>query len=488
MALKTVPGEKRLETPEKLFLLLIVLYAFASALFANSHFTVEDAAIHSEIAGVIKGDFYPETYGPVANVQFTYPPLFYYLALVFSFFGLSVLDSVKMAGALSFAFFPAALYFLGSLFGKRAGLFSAMAALLSSNIFMVLIFSEYPEILSFGLFAMFVYFYFRGKYSLSGIFLGLTALTHPFTAFFAAISAIFLFIFKRDKNTAKTISVGLLISLFWLPKYIGIFSHFLSGAWNNLRWYGPNGFIGLRALIDTVFRLNPIVVLLSLVGIAWLLSRRKEIKAEGKIKFFLFLYLFPLIFIIYHYSPAQYKFLDIFAIPVSLFFGIGADYFFARSKSMRHRSFVPFIALLALIASLFIPVLKINEYQAGFSAISSEVAGAAEWLGEYDATRSRIVLALNSSKAFKESPIFESELVFSQISDKIPLDGTISDLEAYTPEYEKQLEDRENIIKGNFALLPKYDVKYFISGEGICPFERIYSKNGVEICRVKTVQ
>ncbi len=499
----TVSKVDRLVLWEKIFLLAIGLYAFWAAFFANSHFTVEDAAIHSEIANVLKTSFYPQTYAPVANVPITYPPLFHYLALALSFFGITVLDSVKLLGALSFAFFPVAMYFLGSLFGRRAGLFSALFAILTVNIFMVLIFSEYPQILSFNLFAMFVYFYFqppsaigkletrivvnefhdfRGKYILSGIFLGLTALAHPFTAFFAAASALVLFVLKRDAGIIKTISIGFLISLFWLPKYVDIFSHFSGATWNNARWYSPAGFIPLESIWNTILRLNPFLVALSIMGIAMLLKMQD--KKDAKWKFFLFLYLLPAVFTIYHYSPAQYKFLDIFTIPLVVLSGIGADYLLQKSKGVGRQ--IPALFMIAILAaaSLPFPLLKIQEYQSKYSAISLEGIETAKWLKGYDSDPSRILLSINSSTADKARLVFESELVFSQIANKIPLDGTISDLEAYTPEYKKQLSDREEMMKGNISLIRAYGVKYVISGTGKCPFEKIYRSGDFEICRV----
>lgn len=465
---------------EKLLVFIILLYAFFSALFANSHFTVEDAAIHSEIAGVLKNNFYPNTYEPVANVPFTYTPLFHYIAVAFTFLGLETLDAVKLLGALSFAFFPLAMYFLGSLFGRRAGIFSALSAVITTNIFMVLIFSEYPEILSFDILAMFLYFYFRKRYSLAGIFLGATMLTH-FTGAFAAASAAMLFILRKDRHTLKTISIGFLISLFWLPKYLAVLSHFLEGTWNNVRWYSANGFISFESLANIVWRLNPFIVAISIVGIIALKKMNPE--NEGRKKFFIFLYFLPFIFTIYHYSPAQYKFLDMLTIPAGIFFGIGCDYALGKLKGTNPRIPATLLMSVVLLASIPFPLLKISELQGRYSVITPDVADAAAWLKAYDSKPVRILLALNSSAADKETLVFESELVFSQMSDKIPLDASISDIEAYTPEYKMQLEDRERMINGNWSLLENYEVKYVISARGKCPLNRIYESGKIEICR-----
>ncbi len=416
-------------------------------------------------------------------MPFTYPPLFHYVALFISFLGLSVFDAVKLFGAISFAFFPLAMYFIGSLFGKKAGIFSLVFALIGTNIFMVLIFSEFPEIFSFDLFAMFVYFYFRNRFELSGIFLGLTAISHPFTAFFAAVSAIVLFVLKRDRNTVKTLSIGFLISLFWLPKYLEILGHFSGGTWNNTRWYASNGFVGLEGIWNAFLRLNPLIVLLSIIGIFSLYSKRNRLNVFQK--YFTFLYIFPLVFTIYHYSPAQYKFLDILTIPFVIFSGVGASHLIDSSKNIRRKTAAIFVIALFFIASVPFPLLKIQEHQLKFSVISSNVEEAAKWLRQYDSRPSRILIMLNSSRVYKDRLVFESELVFSQIANKIPLDGTISDLESYTPEYRKQLEDREEMINGNLSLVRNYGVVYIISGAGKCPFETIYEKNGVEVCSMR---
>lgn len=550
--LKPNAGTAFFERAEKIALAIIVLYAFGAAIYSNSQFTVEDSAIHAEIANLLKNKGYAADYLPAANIQLTYPPLFHAVSLILAgIFSSGALWGVKTAGAIAVALFPAAIYLLASAIDRKAALFSALSAAVSTNLAIIYILAEFPEILAFDFYAVFLYFYVKKRSAASGIFLGLTALTHPFMGFLAFFSAAVICIAERSKDAAKTLAIGAAIASVWGAQYLSIVSHILSNSWNNAMWYGnAPGFISLEGAISTILRLNILIAFLFAAGFAYFLYvYRKDFSIPyfignlpqfgrplGRPQFpsrqnrapivLIILASVTLFFVIYHYTPAQYKFLDVFTIWLALFSGIAMSKILELSQKNRHSgrfrlfrifkcAYVLFAALLVISAAF--PILKINEYRR-FSSISENFIGAAEWLKAHDPEQSRIILIENSGKRFKATMNFQSELIFSQISDKIPLDGTISDLEEYTAEYKKQLDEREMLIAAlggdskasgiaeaqnaasdtdanaaikaanseTKALLQKYGVKYIIAAQGKCPleFESIYGKNGVEICEV----
>jgi hypothetical protein len=476
---------------DKKILVILVVYLTIIG-WSNAHFTTEDSAIHAQSIELVKDQLYLLTYEPITNIKFTYPPFFYYIGSFMTFFSLSALQASQILGLLSFILFPISVYFLTKIWNIRAAIFAAIASTVSSSITIVFIFSQYPQILAFDFLVLGLYFYFSKKYKLSGVLFGFSILTHSFVGFTTFFLLIFLLIFRfaKDRNNLKdvlkTISITFLVSLFWIYQYYLILLNMFGGTWNNVRWYSIQGFgfVSIEGFWNMILRINPFIFFVSIFGLYILLIKKHIIKKEYSLTILLLFFL-CLGFNIYHFPPAQYKFLDLWIIPVVVLFGIGCDEIIKNFRVDLRLSLI-YIIILILAVSGFFPIFEISKYHSNFSAINQETVEAAIWLKSYDNEKSRILLTINSSKKYKENLNFNSELIFSQLSNKIPLDGTISDLEAYTEEYKKQLEDREKLIQ-NFSLdlAEKYKIKYIITDN--CPLktEEIYSKEGIKLCSIQ---
>lgn len=436
-----------------MFHLLVGLYTF-------TNFTIEDSAIHAEMTKIVASQIYPIDYSPIANVKFTYPPLFHYISSMFLVFG--SIAAVRIVGFVAFIFFPVCVYLIGTLFNKRIALFSALFAAVISNFTILMIFSAFPQILAFNFYLLFLYFYFKEKYSLSGIFFGLTILTHPFVAVLSFISLILFVLIFKSKNIVKTATVGFLISLFWVYQYFLIFIHAITGSWQNVVHYGNAGLITKAEVIDYLMRLNPAFFLFAIYSFFIFLKSN-----DKKLRFFSMLFIIVFAFSIYKLAPAQLKFFDALTIPTIMLAAVAVEF---AIKNLNSKIF-NFTLASVLIISAFFPIMTIYEYNSQHFAINKNEIKAAKWLKSYDDSESRIV--------FIGEP--KTEVVFAALSNKIPMNAIISDLEAYTNEYKKQISDREKIIKGDFGLLQEYEIRYVV---GECDFNVIYLDEKLRICRI----
>jgi len=470
---------------KKDFMILAVLVVFnlALAFYSFGGFVVEDAAIHAEISSLIlhNGPFIT-SYQPVSNTLLTYPPLFHYLAALLGLF-LPIILSVRILGAIAFALIPVSAYFASKTLTKKP-IIPAIASVAMANLSYILVFAAFPQLMALNLYLWFLYFFFKDKKILAGVFAGLTILTHPFTGFFTMFTLlVFLIVYK--KSSLKTILPAFAISLFWAKQYLLILLNMFSNSWNNSRWVAAQGFHfePLQSLLNVVFfRLNIIVFILAMAGFVLFLNSSK-IEHKKRVVFS-FVFALPLIFTIYHVGVAQYKFLDILSVPLILFCGT-----IFSIKNQKISFFVkkwkkPLIGLgiIIIVSSLYLPITNVHNFvydkEKKYSAFDQKYLDAALWLGQNRKDFSRVVL-LDESSIEKPPKSFNSELVFSQLANKYPLDGTISDLEKYSEEYRQQLEDRKLIIQGDYALLEKYDVKYLV---GDCKGKIIYKDSNTQIC------
>ncbi|MFC2136097.1 hypothetical protein ACFLTH_15890 [Bacteroidota bacterium] len=460
------------------FLALLFLINFCVAIFSFQTFIVEDAAIHAEIASVIiNNNYIADTYMPVTDILITYPPFFHYLSIIISFV-LPLITSVRLLGAISYAFLPVAVYFASSVFTKKP-LMPAAFSVVIVNLTYILAFAAFPQLMAFNFLLLFIYFFFRKKHWLAGLFAGLTIITHSFTGLFA-FSLLFIIGVLYNKKAWKTVALGLGISLLWIKRYFVMLSGAVSNTWNNSHWVEVQGnhFETLRALWQFFgVRLNIVIFVLFLAGLFIFFRNKKRFSVKDKI-FMLYFSLTPLVFTIYHLAPTQYKFLDLLSLPVLVFSGLflSQQSFFSTKKH-----WFKFLLAVFLIISLMMPVMKIKEFQESFSAFDDNYYPAALWLKDNRHDNSRILLQ-DESSIEKDFRGFSSELVFSMISEKYPLDGTISDLEVFSQDYKEQLEDRKELVNGNYPSMEKYRVKYIVGNN--CPGEIIYSDDFTKICEL----
>jgi len=436
----------------KTYLSLIILFHLLIGIYAFTNFTIEDVAIHASLTKIVSKNIYPFDYLPLSDTKFTYPILFYLNSSPFLIF--VSINAVRIVGLFAFLLFPICIYLIGTLFNKRVALISMLFSVLISNFTILMIFSAFPQILAFDFYLLFVYFYLREKHNYSGIFLGLTILTHPFVAFLSFVSLIvFVFIYK-DRKIIKTATIAFLISLIWIYQYFLIFIHAITGTWNNVRHYGNAGLITINDGISYVLRLNPAFIILAIISFFIMFKER-----DKKTLYFCALFLISFVFSIYRLAPAQLKFLDALTI--------GADFVIRKLDS---KLFNVIFSFLILVSAIF-PILTVYDYNSKYSAIDKKEIDAAKWLKEYDKTESMIVF-MGEQK---------TETVFAAIANKIPLGGIISDLEGYTDHYKEQLREREKIIRGDLSLLEKYGVKYIV---GECNLNVIYSDDLIRICKI----
>ncbi len=128
------------------------------------------------------------------------------------------------------------------------------------------------------------------------------------------------------------------------------------------------------------------------------------------------------------------------------------------------------VLALFMVSSFFVPFSAAREYSVKYSALTKEEISAAEFLNDYDPYYRRVITDI------------DNEVLFAQIAGKLPMDARISDLEAYSPAYKKQLEDRKKIISENsYFPIPEYSIAYVVKKD--CRFNVIYDKGNVRICK-----
>lgn len=466
-------------------LIILSLINLVIALFSFGSFLVEDAAIHGQISSLILENGFISDYLPVSDTLLTYPPLFHYLAAFLGLF-MPIITAVRALGAVFFAIIPISVYFASKILTKKP-IIPALFSVVMANISFILVFSAFPQLLALNLYLWFLFLFFNGKKILAGLFAGLAMLAHPFIGFFAMFTLFLLLVFYK-KESLKTIGLSLLVFLLWAKQYIMIVINMFSNSWNNSRWVEIQGyhFEPFQSLINIIFfRLNIIIFALALIGIYLFLKSKIEMRKKIVLSC---VFLLPLLFTIYHFGPAQYKFLDILSIPVLLFSGFVFSHKL-KNKSVsgvfQNKKIVWFILVIFCMASLCLPVKNVYDFtyskEKSFSAFDKKYYGAASWLRENRGDFSRVLL-LDNSSIEKNPKSFSSELVFSQLAHKYPLDGVISDLEKYSESYKQQLHDRKLIIQGDYTLLKNYNVKYLV---GHCTGRVIYDDGRVRICEIE---
>ncbi|MBD3310594.1 hypothetical protein GF351_05235, partial [Candidatus Woesearchaeota archaeon] len=440
-------------TRERLLFAGAVLIQLVLGLYSFTAYPIEDVGTHARtVEPVLREQIYPLDYMPVSDTGLTYPVLFHYPALILNILGLNAVVAVRVIGLAAFAAFPLCMYLLGGIFDRKTGFYCLGTSVVVGNLAVLLAFSAFPQILAYDLLCMMLFFWFSKRFWISGIFLGLTLLAHSFVGPFALFCTLILLATYREyrKDTLRAIGTGLVVTLPWAFQYFRIFFSALEGEWHNTVWYGSMpGFIDLGTAISYLIRLNPVVLAAAFAALGY--RHRKKL-------FFSLLFLVCLAFTVYHYTPAQLKFLDTLAFPTILLASVSM----ARIKDKKLE-----LALVVLLAvSIAVPFWILHDYNSMFSVISEEEIEAARWLRVHDKDFSRIIVAGEPAK----------EVMFAAIADKYPMDAKLSDLEVYSDAYLRQIANRKRIIDGNYSLAAGYGVKYIIYGEEGCRgLDQIYS-------------
>ncbi|MBI4168130.1 MAG: hypothetical protein HY515_04180 [Candidatus Aenigmarchaeota archaeon] len=394
-----------------------------------------DPALHAEIATyLIPANLIPRTWEPLADVAYTYPPLFHWVAFLLSASGFETYKIVIFMGLFLYALFPVSFYIYGRAFGeKEAVLFSFFGAIQASLI-EVFAAGEYPQLLSMNLLVIVLYFLAKRSYINAGIFSGLTALSHTFTAVYTAALIVIYYFMDRKKikseHATAFVLAAFLISVVWLPRYMEIADNAINNRWENTIWYYKSGFVGAEKISDMFFsvmpgsRMGAILLLLSTAGMFYLYTK--------KIYFPIAAFLFTFIFTIFHVPGTQYKFPDMLAVVAPPLAAVGV---FNLSKKTSLGKFAALGALMFLVAlNPYTNAINLHNCCVSKDIPNQAQTNLAEWARNNDTSKSLVLVD------------GDYEVWFALIAHKYPMNPRISELEVFTEKYRRLLDDRKNAI------------------------------------------
>ncbi len=437
-----------------------------------------DPALHTEIASYVIGNsFFPSTWAPLADVKYTYPPLFHWIAFLLSASGFETYKIVIFTGLFLYALFPISFYIYGRAFGeKEAVLFSFFGAIQASLI-EVFAAGEYPQLLSMNLLVIVLYFLEKKNYLNAGIFSGLTVLSHAFTALYtAALIAIHYFLVRKkikSEHAFVFILAAFLMSVAWLPRYMEIADNAINNRWENTIWYYKPGFVGAEKISDMFFSVMPgsrmggILLLLSAAGIFYLRTK--------KIYFPIAAFVFTLIFTIFHAPGTQYKFPDMLAIAVTPLAAMGV---FNLSKKASLGKFAVLGAMMLMVAfNPYVNATNLHNCCVSKDIPNQAQTNLAEWIKNNDTSRSSMLVD------------GDHEVWLALIAHKYPMNPRISELEVFTDNYRQLLDGRKNAIdeirKGHdpAKILSEWGVEYIVTENSLNSsyFRVIREENGTKL-------
>jgi hypothetical protein len=440
-------------------ILLASLVALSIIMGVYAHYPVSithDPAIHSEIVNILRQQGYPNSWEPYASNDFTYPPLFHYIVLLFSLVGFPLADAVIMVGIILWAMIPLCAYLLGSLYDRKVALLSAAVFVLLPFLSNVFIFGEFPQLLAMELLMLELYYLKKGRYLMAGIMTGLVFLSHPFmpiVSFLVYLYFVLPPLFSEKKPLYPLLLLlPFAISAAWLPKYVMIAMNMFSGDWQNVVynayqpvfWFWP-----AETLSKYLFGLDyftPLILVLSFIGLS--VTKDRFIKI-----FFIACFAFS----VFHVPYTQLKIFDVLTIPAALLASFGV---IEVSKYFRNRGplvIIFFVAMLLAFQLYHFSYAKNVWFDPEISAEPS-LQEAALWLGEHD--KNNVKVYVDRAPAW-----------FGVLSGKIPLEPEISYLEKFSDAYMKQRETNQKIKEGLKAgesirdLAEQAGLKYVITNE-----------------------
>lgn len=444
-----------------------------------------DPALHAEIAGyVIPEAAIPDTWKPLADVAYTYPPLFHWLAFLFSLTGVETYRVVVLMGLFLYALFPVAFYLYGLAFGKKEAVMFSFFGAIQASLVEVFAAGEYPQLLSMNLLLIALYFLSKKSYGPAAIFSGLVALSHTFTALYmAALVAIYYLSGGRKANTRINtrhiltfLPIFLIVSSAWVPKYIQITDNAINHRWENTIWYYGAGLIDAEKINGIFFSLLPgsriglIMFLLSAAGLAYA-YRRKACQS--------WIFLFTTAFVLFHIPGTQYKFLDMLAIAVPPVAASGVTWIIKKTGGMQSLAKILLAAFLSafLLVNPYANATNLRNCCVSDDVPSGEKIKLAEWLKTIDGAPS-ILIADGKYEAW-----------FAVIAEKYPMNPRVSELEVFTNRYREMITDRQTLLdelgagKDPKELLDKWDVNYIVTSNSlnVSGFRLAREENGAKL-------
>ncbi len=404
-------------------LILVVFFVFTFQLILGiySQFPTTitpDAAMHAEIVNIIREQGFIRTWEPYAPNDYSYPPLFHYLATLLTPFLLSI-DAVRVLGIIIWLCFPLSLYVLVATYKKEAALTAACLGAVAPPLATVFIYGEFPQLLAM-LFLIWEWYFLRcERYLLGAVFAGLIVLSHSFVPFAAiALLAYFLISSKQIKYAAATC----IVALPWVPAYVLVVQNILSGAWENTRYNAVQpvfGFWPTHTIIDWLFGAHGLGILAPLA--AYGVFKVRDWWVRG-------FFAVGLAFTLFHIPFTQLKIYDLLVLPVIVLASLGV---YELSLLFKDRG--GYLAA-ALCVFLFLGLVQVQHFENArvnwFNpeiAPTAELADAARWLAVYDPRPVKIYA--HSASAW-----------VGILSLKLPLDPDIAHIEAFSKAYREQLD------------------------------------------------
>ncbi len=438
---------------------LLIILGFLGYYILYPAGVTPDTAIHTEMAELVKEQGYPQTWQPYADNGFTYPPLFHYLAAFLGFFGLPLVEAVRVLGILVFLSVPVTVYHLAKTYNKHAALYAAAVSAMIpalSNVFMM---AEFPQLLSMEFILLLIYFLRTKKYMHASAATGLAILSHPLMSVIAVIIHLYHFPFREHARTKILfILIPLIIASFWIPGYMKITENALSGKWANTEYnYPPYNqpvfwFWPPETALDFLFGFGfftPVLIPLALLGFC----RTRD-------RFLRLFFVFSLAFTVFHLPYTQLKILDMLSIPVIILAAAGISSIELKLGRKQYSAAFIIIVFAFLFCSQINHYVNAKNLWGNPNVPPDALIESSLWLKDYDSTRQRIYTSRASAWA-------------GVISNKLPLNPDISYLESFSDEYRQQLADWKEIgagisRKADFSqLLKKWNISYLISEENI---------------------
>ncbi|HLC74701.1 MAG TPA: hypothetical protein VJH88_02490 [Candidatus Nanoarchaeia archaeon] len=433
----------------KEFLLFVLLFCILLALGIYSQWPTTitpDAAMHAEIVELIRAQGVVTTWQPYAVNQYTYPPLFHYIAFLLP---LEPIDAVRALGLVLWLLLPVAMYLLLSTFDRRAAVIGAILIGLVPSFSNVFIYSEFPQLMSMVLLLLEWYFLRKEKHAAAAVAVGVIGLTHVFFVLVAA--ALFLaHVWLGGKVRAlRYLGLSAVVMIPWLYAYGQIVMNVLAGTWENTRYNLTQpvfGFWSSNALYDWFVSAHGLTLVLMVLASYGLLTVKDRV-LRG-------LFVVCVVLSVYHIPFTQLKMFDLLAVPAVMLAAIGLSAI--SLKSFWKKSVV-------VIVVIFMLMLQVNHFWVAKNwwlnpeiAPTEEFTDAARWLRSYDDTFTRVFF-------------YQASAWGGVLSGKLPLDPDITHLEAFSDDYKEQVEGqrkiKEALVDGegiDADIVERYDIKYFV--------------------------
>ncbi len=450
-----------------------------------------DPALHSEIAAyVVSESLIPTTWAPLADVQFTYPPLFHWLARLLSASGIEPYKVVVFLGLFLYALFPVTFYFYGKSFGKTEAVLFSFFGAVQASLMEVFAAGEYPQLLSMNLVIVTLYFVAVKKYLNAGVAAGLAVLSHSFTSVYLLAALAVYCAAETIRNGKRVCGKDVLffmvsvlaVSAVWVPSYMRIVDNAVNHRWENTIWYYQPGFVGLDKVNDIFFSLMPgarvgiLMLALSFVGAVFHRNSRAMLPNC--------VFLFTVIFTLFHIPGTQYKFPDMLAIaiPPLAAFGVVVSLKTVRGLQPLAKVAVFLPLIVVLVSHPYTNAVNLKNCCVSDDIPDDSLIKAAVWLRSNDSS---------GSVLFSDG---KHEAWTAIIAGKYPMNPRVSELEVFTDKYRRVLADRKTVIAevengaDPSGLLAEWNVNYVVTKRNVTmeKYRMVWQENGVNLFKRST--